>query len=420
MSQSLSVCVIGAGAAGLCAIKNSIEHGLTVTAFELTENIGGTWVYRDEIGTDKYGNDVQSSMYRGLVTNTPKEIMGYQDLPFPDQDASYITSEAVLNYYQRYAETFDLFKYIQFEHNVLRVRQLANKTWEVIVLDLRHNVCKTQHFDAVMVCNGHNSIPSSPKFNGHETFGGKQLHSHDFRNADDFKGERVCIIGAGPSASEMVTLISKVAEHVTWSNHSKRPSTPRVFGVVERKPDVQSIGVGSVTFVDGTTQRFSVIIYATGYLYTFPFLSIVSGLSMVDNRIRPLYKFCISVHHPTLAFIGLLNLISPNLLFDLQIKFFFKFLTGQIELPTKDEMLSERETNEFKEIGFFEKISFPMDIATHIKYYKALVTEANIDPVKPVIFKICEKTFHNAFYDQSNYRNVKFRVIDDENYEIVD
>lgn len=265
MSENRSVCVIGAGGAGLCAIKNSVDHGLKVAAFELTSSIGGTWVITDEVGKDKYGNDIHSSMYKNLVTNTPKEIMGYLNMPFPDQEDSYITSQDVLNYYHWYAEKFDLFKYIQFEHNVLRVRPLADKTWEVIVLDLPNNEYKTLHFDTVMVCNGHNSTPDIPKFNGQEVFSDRQLHSHDFRNADDFKGERICIVGAGPSATEMIALISKVAAHVTWSNHSKRPSTPSFCSVVEQKPDIHSISIGSVNFVDGTTQTFSTIIYATGY-----------------------------------------------------------------------------------------------------------------------------------------------------------
>lgn len=106
-------------------------------------------------------------------------------------------------------------------------------------------------------------------------------------------------------------------------------------------------------------------------------------------------------------------------MFDLQIKFFLNFLNGEIALPTKEEMLCEKEMNEFKEIGLLDKKTFPINIATHIKYYNALVKEACIDSVKPVIFKICEKALYNAFYKASFYRTVKFRIIDDENYKIV-
>lgn len=72
----MKLCVIGAGAAGICAAKNGLEFGCEVTVFEQTENVGGTWVYTDEVAKDKNGLDVHSSMYQGLYTNLPKEVMG--------------------------------------------------------------------------------------------------------------------------------------------------------------------------------------------------------------------------------------------------------------------------------------------------------------------------------------------------------
>lgn len=56
--------VIGAGPAGLCAVKRSLEFGCEVIAFEQSEKIGGTWNLT-EIITDKNGLDVHSSMYEG-------------------------------------------------------------------------------------------------------------------------------------------------------------------------------------------------------------------------------------------------------------------------------------------------------------------------------------------------------------------
>ena len=37
------VCVVGTGVLGLLAIKNLLEQGLQVTAFERNEYLGGTW-----------------------------------------------------------------------------------------------------------------------------------------------------------------------------------------------------------------------------------------------------------------------------------------------------------------------------------------------------------------------------------------
>lgn len=62
----MHIAVIGAGTAGLCAAKHSILNGFNVTVFEQAAQVGGTWVYSDNIGTDSYGLDVHTSMYQGL------------------------------------------------------------------------------------------------------------------------------------------------------------------------------------------------------------------------------------------------------------------------------------------------------------------------------------------------------------------
>lgn len=62
----MHIAVIGAGTAGLCAAKTAIQYGFDVTVFEQASQVGGTWVYSDAVGTDKYGLDVHTSMYQGL------------------------------------------------------------------------------------------------------------------------------------------------------------------------------------------------------------------------------------------------------------------------------------------------------------------------------------------------------------------
>lgn len=63
----LRICIIGAGAAGLCAVRHSKDTGSFVpTVFEQTGDIGGTWVYVDNIGLDDNGHAIHSSMYENL------------------------------------------------------------------------------------------------------------------------------------------------------------------------------------------------------------------------------------------------------------------------------------------------------------------------------------------------------------------
>ena len=75
--QRLRVAVIGAGAAGLVALRHLRDDLDTFqpVAFEQTTHVGGTWVYTDDIGIDSTtGRPVHSSMYRNLHVNIPKEV----------------------------------------------------------------------------------------------------------------------------------------------------------------------------------------------------------------------------------------------------------------------------------------------------------------------------------------------------------
>lgn len=72
MKQQKSVCIIGAGAGGLCALRHFTtvkpENGEIsfnpIVCFEQGNQIGGTWVYTEEVGTPDH--PVHSSMYRDL------------------------------------------------------------------------------------------------------------------------------------------------------------------------------------------------------------------------------------------------------------------------------------------------------------------------------------------------------------------
>jgi cation diffusion facilitator CzcD-associated flavoprotein CzcO len=43
-----------------------------------------------------------------------------------------------------------------------------------------------QEYDAVVICNGHNSEPSLPNIKGMKVFPGFQIHSHNYREPDQF------------------------------------------------------------------------------------------------------------------------------------------------------------------------------------------------------------------------------------------
>lgn len=58
--------IVGAGAAGLAALRHSLEKEHECMVFEQTDKIGGTWNYTDLTDVDDYGLPIHSSMYEGL------------------------------------------------------------------------------------------------------------------------------------------------------------------------------------------------------------------------------------------------------------------------------------------------------------------------------------------------------------------
>lgn len=64
-SGIMSLCIIGAGTAGLCCARRALENNQIPTIFELSNQIGGTWIYNENTGTIN-GIDVHSSMYENL------------------------------------------------------------------------------------------------------------------------------------------------------------------------------------------------------------------------------------------------------------------------------------------------------------------------------------------------------------------
>lgn len=420
----MKIGVIGAGPAGLCAIKQALSFGCEVIAFEQSDKIGGTWNYTDETDKDKYGLDVHSSMYVGLSTNIPKEIMGYPDYPIETPNGrSFMTAEETLSYLHSYAENFKLQKYVKFEHHVLRVRPLLDKKWEFVVRNLKADKHETFFFDAVFVCNGL-GIPYIPKIVGQDIFNGKQVHSHCFRDPRHYANETVLVIGGGPSGVDLTVEIGQFAKKVAWSNHVLEALGKRINVSLsvntEEKPDVKRLTESGAEFVDGSNENFSVVMYATGYDYKYPFLSIDCGLSTHEKYVTPLYKHCININHPTLAIIGLPYFAVANALFDLQVRFCLTFMSGRKTMPSCDEMLKDTEaemTERFKQLKR-AKAHF-LGVERHAQYYEEIASIAGIEPIKPVIIKIFNQSFGKYFENFKTFRNFNYKIIDDENYEVL-
>ncbi|XP_078489786.1 flavin-containing monooxygenase 5-like [Ciona intestinalis] len=214
MKPMKKVCIIGAGASGLTAIKCCNDEGLGWNRFALKKSydIGGLWRYEDNA---KDG----ACVYNSTVINTSKEMMCYSDFPIPKEYPNYMHNVKIMEYFRSYAERFNLLKHITFNTSVVSCEPMDNGQWTIKTCDEKTKEEKEIIFDAVLVCIGHHAQPYYPldAFPGIESFGGEYFHSHEYRKPHGFDGKRVLVIGVGNSGGDLAVEISRHAKQLFLS-----------------------------------------------------------------------------------------------------------------------------------------------------------------------------------------------------------
>lgn len=423
----MKVGIIGCGPAGLSGIKQCIAEGFEVIAFDKSQEIGGEWNSTLQVGTDKYGVDIHSKIYENLTTNLPKVLMAFSNFLHTDANGkSFQTPEKVLQYLQAYADAFDLRQHIKLEHHVISARPLSNSNrsdtskWEVIAKDLRMNEHKTFIFDVLFICIGL-STAWLPQIEGQNYFKGRVIHSRDYRNTSMFENENVLLIGSGLSAIDMMLDIGKVARKVVWihriaETYGKALNFELPSSVILKSALKQITRTGA-EFCDGSSENFTIIAYATGYDFTFPFLSVDSNISISDKCVYPLYKQCLNANRPTLAIIGLPFFALAFPMFELQIKFCLQFWTGRRQLPSRDEMLTEIDDDfRARNIHKNKHEAHFLGLDKHEAYYNEIADTAGIAAMKPVFVKMFNHNFTHAFDNFLTFRHFNYKILNENEF----
>ncbi|KAF7283948.1 hypothetical protein GWI33_022774 [Rhynchophorus ferrugineus] len=413
----MRVAIVGSGAAGLASARHVIAAGFDLDVFEMRSVLGGTWVYTDDVGKDRYGYPVYSAMYQGLRTNLPKEVMGFPDFPIPEQKKSYLTQAEILDFLNQYADKFNLKNYIKFNAIVTKIQPI-NDTWKLSYVDKpTGNVIENQ-YDAIMVCNGHYNDPVVPTIPGQELFAGDIEHSHNFRNPEKFRAKRVLVIGAGPSGLDLTLHISSVAKYVVLSHHLPQPIKTKYPPNVQMKPDVKCItDCKKIQFVDDSCDSFDYILLCTGYRYSFPFIDDTCGITVNDNHIQPLYKHMIHIEKPTMCFIGIPFNVCAFQMFDLQARYFCKYLKKSIILPSVEEMKIHTENDvRSREAKGYSKRQMHMMGPYQESYYNDLAADARTTPIAPVMVKLRDLSVQRLYDDLLNFREDRYKIVDDHSF----
>lgn len=347
------ICVIGAGPSGLsilCWFSKMAKAGREIpeiVCYEKQSDWGGLWNYSWRTGSDQHGEPVHGSMYRYLWSNGPKECLEFPHYTFEDHYGKAIPSfpprEVLFDYLKGRWSKEDIRKYVQFS-TVVRdvVYNEATDDFTVSVKDLvTDQVQQSQNFDYVIVASGHYSVPNVPHFEGIEKFPGRVMHAHDFRDANEFKGKKLLLVGASYSAEDIALQCLKYgAENIicTWRSKPMGFTWPKE---IQEKPLVQKFVGKTAHFKDGTTAEIDAVMMCTGYLHSYPYLRENLRLKSKNVLYPPgLFKGIVWQEggNNKLLYAGVQDQYYTYTMFDVVGYWAAKFVMGDINLPDAGSM----------------------------------------------------------------------------------
>jgi dimethylaniline monooxygenase (N-oxide forming) len=397
MSELPFACVIGAGSSGIAAAKALHERAVPFDCFELSDRVGGNWVFENANGV--------SSAYRSLHINTSRERMEYADFPMPGDYPDFPHHTHIARYFDDYVDRFGLRQRITFGTGVEHADRRDDGVWAV-----RLTTGEERRYDALLVANGHHWDPRWPEPPFPGEFSGAQMHSHHYIDNSALRGRSVLVVGIGNSAMDIAVESSLVARRTFISSRRGAyvlpkylfgrpldqllvsPLTPLIpwparrtllmamyrigvgrvedyglpkpdhrigeahptisadfvnrlaHGELAWKPNIAELQGDRVRFEDGTAEEVGVIIWCTGYKITFPFFD--SELISAPDNDLPLYKRVFKPGIDNLFFIALLQPLGATMpLAEAQGKWIAAYLRGEYHLPPLHEMeeVSRRE-----------------------------------------------------------------------------
>jgi hypothetical protein len=349
-------CIIGAGTSGLAVAKNFLAAGIPFDCLEREDTIGGNWAY----------GKPHSSIYQSCHLISSKRLTEYNDFPLPDDYPEFPKHELAFKYIHDYAKHFGLLEHIQFNTAVEWIEPVDIGKWRVKLTSGEERI-----YRGVVIANGHNWDPQFPDFPGEftgqmfhscqyktpDTITGKRVLVVGAGNSGCdlaveasiygsravqslrrgypilpklFRGMPIDALGERLLRWRVPTplrrLIAKLMvrlslgpshltgwpkpDHKLFETHpiiNSRIHDRLAHGDLTIKPNVARLDGQTVHFVDGTSEEFDVIIYATGFKISFPFMD-TKHLNWRDSR-PDLY---LNIFHPERDDVFCVGLIQPD------------------------------------------------------------------------------------------------------------
>ncbi|MDG2340571.1 MAG: NAD(P)/FAD-dependent oxidoreductase [Paracoccaceae bacterium] len=339
------VAVIGAGPSGLAQLRafqsaaNNGEDIPEIVCFEKQDNWGGLWNYTWRTGLDENGEPVHCSMYRYLWSNGPKEGLEFADYSFEEhfgkQIASYPPRAVLYDYIEGRVKKADVRKWIRFSSAIRWVEYNEDSgTFTVTVHDHEKDSTYKEEFDHVICASGHFSTPSVPFYEGFDTFNGRVLHAHDFRDAREFTNKDVLILGASYSAEDIGSQCWKYGCKSVTTSYRSAPMGFDWPDNWDEVPALVKVDGNTAHFIDGTQREVDAIILCTGYKHFFSFLPDDLRLK-TTNRLAAadLYKGVVYVNNPKMFYLGMQDQWFTFNMFDAQAWWVRDAIMDKLEVP---------------------------------------------------------------------------------------
>ncbi len=208
MPAAERVVVIGGGPSGLSTAAALAHRGVDALVVDRNERIGESW----------------ASRYERLHLHTIRRFSGLAHHDIPRSYPRYLSKDEYAQYLAEYATTFPLRAALGEE--VTSVGRA--KHWEV------ETVRRTISAEVVIVATGHYVKARVPDWARNGEFGGRVLHSAEYRTGRDFAGSRALVVGLGNTGAEIATdLVEQGASSVSVAVRTSPPIVTReLLGVV--------------------------------------------------------------------------------------------------------------------------------------------------------------------------------------------
>ena len=307
------ILIIGAGFLGLGIASRLKKNNIPYDQVDKENRIGGIW---------------NNGVYDFAKLITYKKNTEFSDYPMPSDYPDYPNRNQVLEYLENYAKAKLLLPSIELCTKVNKITYSYNGTW---IVDLENG--DRRNYKGVIICTGANNFHSFPK--NLDLSEVRHLHTSELKNFNGISNQKILIIGTGNSAAEFAIEGLKNKNQVDISSKEGAWVIPKkVFGIpysvllppsyplslrrivtkiylgiryphlrkvvfikpkhnlfeaspivntafikalankeIQVKPAVKYFNGNKAYFCNGQSQKYDLIIIATGFKLNFPFLS---------------------------------------------------------------------------------------------------------------------------------------------------